>query len=149
MSDTAVIIEAAINGTAPKSRNPNIPRSADEVEVDAVASLDAGAAIIHAHNANIRWLGREAADDYLAAWRPILERRPDALWYPTGVVASGIEDRLEHAEILAAELGPGLRMAYVDPGSTNVGWIAKADRPDTPTPTPSTTSPPSSDSATG
>ncbi len=129
MPETAVIIEAAINGTAPKSRNPNIPRSADEVEVDALASLDAGAAIIHAHNANIRWLGREAADDYLAAWRPILEKRPDALWYPTGVVASGIEDRLAHTEILAAELGPGLRMAYVDPGSTNVGWIDKDGRP--------------------
>lgn len=129
MPETAVIIEAAINGTAPKSRNPNIPRSADEVEVDALASLDAGATIIHAHNANIRWLGREAADDYLAAWRPILEKRPDALWYPTGVVASGIEDRLAHTEILAAELGPGLRMAYVDPGSTNVGWIDKDGRP--------------------
>lgn len=129
MSDTPVIIEAAINGTAPKSRNPNVPRTADEIEADAIASLNAGAAIIHAHNANIRWTGREAADDYLAAWRPILDQRPDALWYPTGVVAPGIDDRLAHTEILAAELGSGLRMAYVDPGSTNVGWIGRSGAP--------------------
>lgn len=127
--DQPVIIEAAINGTAPKSRNPNVPRTAAEVRDDALASLEAGVAIIHAHNEQIRWTGREAADDYLAAWRPILQARPDALWYPTGVVATSIDVRLEHTEILAAELGHGLRMAYVDPGSTNVGWVGSDGRP--------------------
>lgn len=124
-----VIIEAAINGTAPKSRNPNVPRTADEVRVDALAALEAGAAIIHAHNERIAWTGRVAADDYLAAWRPVLEARPDALWYPTGVLSPSIEVRLEHTEILAAELGSGMRMAYVDPGSTNVGWDGADGRP--------------------
>ena len=129
MSANPVIIEAAINGTAPKARNPNVPRTAPEVVDDTLASLEAGASIIHAHNEQIRWTGRQAADDYLAAWRPILEARPDALWYPTGVVAPEIEVRLEHTEILAAELGPGMRMAYVDPGSTNVGWIGSDGTP--------------------
>jgi uncharacterized protein (DUF849 family) len=129
MAEAPVIIEAAINGTAPKARNPNVPRTAAEVTDDALASLEAGAAIIHAHNEQIRWTGRQAADDYLAAWRPILEARPDALWYPTGVIATDIETRLEHTEILAAELGAGLRMAYVDPGSTNVAWIGGDGRP--------------------
>ena len=120
---TPVIIECAINGATRKSRNPNVPRQADEIHADVISSLDAGATIIHAHNANFHLLGRDAADDYLAAWRPILLERPDTIWYATGVAASSLEDRLAHLEILADELGPAMPMAYVDPGSTNVAWL--------------------------
>ncbi len=77
---TPVIIECAINGATRKSRNPNVPRQADEIHADVISSLDAGATIIHAHNANFHLLGRDAADDYLAAWRPILRERPDTIW---------------------------------------------------------------------
>lgn len=120
MSEQPVIIECAINGVGRKERNPHIPRSPDEVKADSLACLDAGAAIIHAHNSSIRLVGQEAVDDYVAAWRDILDERPDTLWYPTGVVASSTEDRILHHELLA---GLGLiRMAYVDPGSTNTGW---------------------------
>jgi uncharacterized protein (DUF849 family) len=118
-ADTPVIIEVAINGTGPKSRNPHIPRSPDEIRADALACLDAGAGIIHAHNADIRLVGQAAADDYLAAWRYILDKRPDALWYPTGVAARELPDKLAHIELLADELP--LRMSYVDPGSVNIG----------------------------
>ena len=44
-NDGPVIIEAAINGATPKSRNSHVPRSVDEIVVDAVACVDAGAAI--------------------------------------------------------------------------------------------------------
>jgi 3-keto-5-aminohexanoate cleavage enzyme len=118
-----VIIECAVNGATPKSRNVNTPRTPEEIHRDVLACLDAGAAIIHAHNADFRLKGREAADDYLAAWRPILAERPGTIWYTTGVASSQIGQRLEHLEILADELGPAMPMAYVDPGSTNVAWI--------------------------
>ncbi|MDH4143895.1 MAG: 3-keto-5-aminohexanoate cleavage protein [Acidimicrobiia bacterium] len=124
MSASPVVIEAAINGVGKKERNPHIPRTAEEVKLDALACLDAGAAIIHAHNSSIRMVGQEAVDDYVAAWRDILAVRPDALWYATGVAASSTEDRIAHHELLA-DLGL-IRMAYVDPGSTNTGW-ADAD----------------------
>jgi uncharacterized protein (DUF849 family) len=120
MSDAPVIIECAINGVGKKTRNPNIPRTPEEVRVDALACLDAGAAIIHAHNADIRLVGQPAVDDYVAAWRDILAARPDTLWYATGVAASSTEDRIAHHDLLA-DLGL-IRMAYVDPGSTNTGW---------------------------
>lgn len=120
MSEQPVIIECAINGVGRKERNPHIPRSPEEVKVDSLACLDAGAAIIHAHNSSIRLVGQEAVDDYVAAWRDILDERPDTLWYPTGVVATSTEDRIAHHELLA-DLGL-IRMAYVDPGSTNTGW---------------------------
>jgi uncharacterized protein (DUF849 family) len=90
------------------------------VVAETYACLDAGAAIVHAHNANIRLVGRPAADDYLAAWRRIIAERPDVLWYPTGVAAPDLAARLEHLELLAAELP--MRLCYVDPGSTNLGF---------------------------
>lgn len=115
-----VIIEAAINGIAKKEHKPNVPLSAEEIRIDSLACLEAGASIIHAHNRSIRLVGQEAADEYAAAWVQILEARPDALWYPTGVAAETTEDRILHHELLADE---GLiRMAYVDPGSANTGW---------------------------
>lgn len=122
-----VVIEAAINGITPRERNPNVPRAAEEVRADVLACLDAGAAIIHAHNSSIRLVGEEAAADYVAAWEPILGERPDVLWYPTGVAATGTEDRLAHTELLA-ERGL-LRMAFVDPGSTNTGWAGEDGLP--------------------
>jgi 3-keto-5-aminohexanoate cleavage enzyme len=122
-----VIIEAAINGIAKKEHKPNVPLTADEIVVDSLACLDAGAAIIHAHNRSIRLVGQEAVDEYAAAWRQILAARPDALWYPTGVAADSTEDRLLHHELLA-EQGL-LRMAYVDPGSANTGWLGDDDLP--------------------
>lgn len=124
MTDAPVIIECAVNGVGKKERNPNIPRTPEEVQAEALACLDAGAGIIHAHNASIRLVGQAAVDDYAAAWRDIVQARPDTLWYPTGVVASSTEERIAHHELLA-DLGL-LRMAYVDPGSTNTGW-ADAD----------------------
>ena len=127
METQPVIIEAAINGVKKQDVNPNIPRTADEVRTEALACLDAGAAIIHAHNYSIRWLGAEAADDYAAAWEPIVEERPDVLWYATGVAADSTEDRLAHHELLADR---GLiRMAFVDPGSTNTGWVGEDGLP--------------------
>lgn len=124
-----LIIECAINGATPKSRNPHVPRTPDEIHRDVLACLDAGAGIIHAHNADFRLKGAEAADDYLAAWRPILAERPGTIWYSTGVASSAIDVRLAHLEILADNLGPAMPMAYVDPGSTNVAWIGEDGLP--------------------
>lgn len=118
-----VIIECAVNGATSKARNPNVPRTPEEIHRDVLSCLDAGASIIHAHNADFRLKGREAADDYLAAWHPIVAERPGTIWYTTGVASSKIDERLAHLEILADELGPAMPMAYVDPGSTNVAWI--------------------------
>ena len=47
--DAPVIIEAAINGATTKSQNPHVPKTAEEIAADAMACLDAGASIIHAH----------------------------------------------------------------------------------------------------
>jgi uncharacterized protein (DUF849 family) len=115
-----VIIEVALNGGKPKHRNPNVPREPEEIIADTFRCLDAGASIVHAHNRDFALTGRSAADDYLDAWRVILDQRPDTLWYPTTSGGSDRAETLSHFEIIDDEVG--LRIGVVDPGSTNVGW---------------------------
>lgn len=115
-----VIVEVALNGNSPKKRNPNIPRTASEITHDALTCADAGAAIVHAHNIDYALVGAQAADEYLAAWRPVLAERPDLLWYPTLADGADAVETLSHFELISAEVP--LRIGVVDPGSTNLGW---------------------------
>ncbi|MBI2766780.1 MAG: 3-keto-5-aminohexanoate cleavage protein [Chloroflexi bacterium] len=125
MPAAPVIIEAAINGATPKTRNPAVPRSPAEVAAEGLRGLAAGAAIVHNHNDEPVVGGRSGVHDpapYIEAWRAILAERPDALLYPT--MASGgphttISERYAHIPALA-EAGV-LRVGLVDPGSVNVG----------------------------
>lgn len=119
ISQMPVIIEAAINGETRPDRNPNVPRKPEEIVTDVFRCLDAGAAMIHAHNDDIMKTGRDAADLYLAAWRPILEERPDTLWYPTLSGGLGASESLAHIDIIAGEID--LKLGLCDPGSANLG----------------------------
>ena len=115
----AVIIECAINGVTSPEKNPNVPRKPDQIAAETFRVLDAGASLIHAHNFDIKLSGEEAAHDYLAAWQPILAKRPGTLWYPTVCSGKGAAVMLSHIEPILREVP--LRFAVVDPGSTNLG----------------------------
>ena len=117
MERSAVIIEAAINGFTPRTTNPHVPNSSAEIAADALACFGAGAAIVHNHGA-VFGDPEEVAADYLAAWSPVLEARPDALLYPTANVIDGALD-VRHLEVLAAT--GVLRVSPCDPGSLNLG----------------------------
>jgi uncharacterized protein (DUF849 family) len=126
-TDGPVVVEVALNGVSSKRRNPNVPREPAEVTEDALACLAAGAAIVHAHNRDFTLTGAAAAEDYLAAWVPVLRERPDTLWYPTTAGGATDEDRLGHFALIADEVP--LRIGVVDPGSTNLGWPDGAGLP--------------------
>lgn len=118
--DEHVIIECAINGETQPDRNPNAPRTPEEIIADVFQCLDAGASVIHAHSDDIRRTGREAADAYLAAWQPILAERPGTLWYPTlGGGGKDMKEKISHIEFLCDALE--MRLGLCDPGSTNLG----------------------------
>jgi uncharacterized protein (DUF849 family) len=119
VTDEPVLIEAAINGGTTKARNPNVPVTPEEIRADALRCFDAGATIVHAHNHDIRLSGVAAADAYLEAWAPLLAERPDVLWYPTLCVAPSAREKLEHVRMIGEQVP--VRMAAVDPGSTNLG----------------------------
>jgi uncharacterized protein (DUF849 family) len=115
-----VIIEAAVNGATDRHRRANVPRTPTEVAEDCLATLDAGAAVLHTH---IDWYHRsdeEAAERYLEGWRPVLRARPDALLYPTVNNRADGSSSYDHLVPLA-ESGL-LRVGLADPGSVNLGY---------------------------
>ena len=120
-----VIIEAAINGGTSKDVNPNVPKTATEIAEDALAALDAGASIIHAHCDPVGGPDDEVAERYLAAFRPVWEKRPEALLYPTiNFGAEGLS--FGHLRPMAQQ---GLRVGLLDPGSVNLGRLGNDGLP--------------------
>jgi uncharacterized protein (DUF849 family) len=115
---TPLIIEAAINGSTPRSHNPHVPKTPGEVAADAIGCLDAGATVIHTHIETLSVLGRPAADRYLEAYRAIAAARPDAILCPTAGAGGTLQERWEHTELIA-ESGL-IKMSVLDPGSVNI-----------------------------
>jgi uncharacterized protein (DUF849 family) len=118
-NEQALILEVALNGLTSPEKNRRVPRTPAELRADALACLDAGASILHAHSPDMRAVGESAARDYLAAWEPILAERPDALWYPTLCQGAGMAAMTSHWEPLARKVR--FRIGAFDPGSTNLG----------------------------
>jgi 3-keto-5-aminohexanoate cleavage enzyme len=122
---TPVIIEAAINGTTPRERNPHVPRTPEEIAAEAIRCIQAGATIIHNHNDDPvldMVTAAHAATPYIDAWGPVLASHPDVFLYPTmtgGGAHTTVEQRYGHLPKIAA--AGVLRMGIVDPGSVNLG----------------------------
>jgi len=131
VASAPVIIEAAINGGTTKERNPNVPRQPGEIAVDALACIEAGAAIVHNHNDD-PVIGRpvHATEPYLAAYERIRAAAPDAILYPTmGGGAPGVRMAERYAHVEKLTRAGHLRMGLVDPGSLNFGGIEPSGVP--------------------
>src|ERR1700683_2723432 len=117
-----VILELAVNGAPPRHRH--VPRTPAEIAAAALSGIESGASIVHNHNDEPMFTpdGVHAVEPYLAAWRPVLERYPDALLYPTmaaGARGIPVARRWAHVAELARRGMGG--MTLVDPGSVNLG----------------------------
>lgn len=118
------IVEVALNGAVSKAVNPTVPRSPSEIASDALACIAAGASIVHNHNDESVVSGPPEHDwrPYAGAWRPVLEREPDAILYPTmpgWQPGTTIEQRYGHVVALARE--GVLGTPVIDLGGFNVG----------------------------
>jgi len=121
-----LIIEASLNGATSKDTNPHVPYSDDEIVADAVACMEAGAALIHNHTDEpiIGGSGQLDTERYARPWRRLLELRPDAILtpiMPVGQEGVSVETRYQHVVAMAREglLAQGL----CDPGSFNVSLL--------------------------
>jgi uncharacterized protein (DUF849 family) len=126
-----VIVELAVNGATPRSRNRHVPRTPAEIAEVACEGIELGASIVHNHNDEPMFTtdGVHAVEPYLAAWEPVLDRHPGVLLYPTmaaGARGIPVERRWAHVE----ELGRRGHMTLVDPGSVNVGLTGDGTVPD-------------------
>lgn len=128
MSTTAtpLIIEASLNGSTSKAQNSHVPYSDDEIVADAVACMEAGAALIHNHTDEPIFGGNGTLDPerYARPWRRLLALRPDAILTPTMPVGQDgvpVEARYSHIEKMAEEglLAQGL----CDPGTFNLSVL--------------------------
>jgi uncharacterized protein (DUF849 family) len=120
MDASPAIIVTSINGLG-LGKTPHTPVTPAEISAEALACLEAGAAIIHNHVDLVNVSGVEAAARYLEGWRPVLARRPDALFYPTVNWDASGTIVYDHLAPLAAS---GLcRLGLNDVGSVNVGEI--------------------------
>jgi 3-keto-5-aminohexanoate cleavage enzyme len=117
--DKPVIIEVALNGVTSRHRNPNVPATVEDHATDALACIDAGATIIHTHAPKLVVGAEEAAEQYAAAFRPVVEKHPGILCYPTVGFGDTIADRYRHVELLD-DMGL-VRQGVVDTGSVNLG----------------------------
>jgi 3-keto-5-aminohexanoate cleavage enzyme len=119
------VISCSINGARKKEDNPFVPVGHDEIARTAIACLDAGASVIHAHNTDFTLTGREAAEDYLKSWRQVMAQRPGALWYPTLSAKFGSD--LTHIEVLDDEID--LAFGCIDPGAVPFGRLDEQGLP--------------------
>lgn len=117
-----VIIEAAINGVTSKEQNPSVPVTPEEISHDALACIEAGAAVIHNHVSVVGQGAEASADAYQASWEGVYAARPDALIYPTVDYGEGGVS-YDHLAVLAKR--GCLRIGICDPGSVNLGWAGE------------------------
>lgn len=120
MSDAVpAVIEVALNGITTRDRSPHVPVGPEALAEDALACLEAGAAIVHTHSAEFFAPPEALAEDYAECYRRVLAVRPDAILYPTIGGGAGAGERFGHFGPLAVE---GLiRCSVLDPGSVNFG----------------------------
>jgi 3-keto-5-aminohexanoate cleavage enzyme len=128
-----VIVELALNGATPPTRNRTVPRTPEEIAEGALEAIALGASIVHNHNNEPMFTldGVHDVEPYIAAWEPVLARHPDALLYPTmGAGGRGIpvQRRWAHVEELARRGLGG--MTLIDPGSVNIGLTSAGDVPE-------------------
>lgn len=122
ISDTTLIIEVSLNGSVKPEQNPNVPYEDDDIVGQAVACMEAGAALVHNHTRDPVFGGTGVmdAESYARPWRKLLKLRPDAILTPTmpGKEGVPVEERFAHIEAMAQEglIAQGL----CDPGSFSV-----------------------------
>lgn len=115
--ESPAIIEAALNGVTSKLQHAKVPRTSEEIAHDALGCLAAGASIVHNHVDVVMVDGTTAAEAYLECWRPVWDKVPEAILYPT-VNAGPVEQSFAHFPFLAAA---GCRIGIIDAGSVNLG----------------------------
>ena len=118
-----VWLEVALNGAAGRALQPGIPIERNEIIEEAIACVEAGAAIVHLH-AYRDGEPLEDADIYGSIIEGI-KKHCDAIVYPTLALTGDLEQRLAPLKELA-QAGM-LEWTVVDPGSVNISLQMQID----------------------
>lgn len=121
-----LIIEVALNGQTPKTQNPNVPYADDELVEQALACMEAGAALVHNHTAEpvFGGTGKFDSEAYARPWRRVLQERPDAILVPTMPVGQeGVPVEVRYSHIVAMAKEGLIAQGLCDPGSFNMSVV--------------------------
>jgi 3-keto-5-aminohexanoate cleavage enzyme len=120
--DQTVVIEAAISPL----RWGAPAQDAAEMAAECIASLDAGAAIVHHHH-DMRLDEQRATEQVIATGQRVLAAHPNALIYTDYLTGkSAWEENAHLRPMLEADV---LRMFAIDPGITTYGRFNKTGLP--------------------
>lgn len=116
-----LIIEVRVNEYAMRDGNVHVPWTADELGHDAVAILEAGAAVIHFHARQDDGAPSFVSEDYVAAARAI-RHRSDLIMSPTlgQINVGGSQERIKHIVELAQHPDLKPELVAIDTGSANI-----------------------------
>lgn len=116
-----LIIEARINEYMPRSANPNIPYTPEEIGLEAAKAREAGASIIHFHARTPEGAPAHDAETFAQCIRAI-RANCDCLVFPTlgQITNEGDLSRLHHIEELSKDPQTRPDFAPIDTGSTNI-----------------------------
>ena len=82
VEDIPVVLECAINGSGSR-KNPHAPETVQEHITEMMRVLDAGVTIAHNHSNQFYEDPEQTAQFYAEVYKPIRERYPHAILYPT------------------------------------------------------------------
>ncbi|MFA6506132.1 MAG: 3-keto-5-aminohexanoate cleavage protein [Treponemataceae bacterium] len=102
-----VIITAALNGAlSPKSLNPNVPQTPQEIAADAIACWNAGAAIVHLHMRDEQGNGSLSKERFAETVKIIKAKAPNVVINLTtsGDLKASDEVRMAHIIELQPEI---------------------------------------------
>jgi len=125
MKPTPIILEVALSSSP--QLNPNAPTTLAELTKEGLASIDAGASIVHMHLPDLNVPAPEAARQYLGCFEPWRAHSPDILPLPTNGFGDSMEDRFAH-QFLLNDAG-ALQLAFVDPGAIIFGSLGPDGAP--------------------
>lgn len=123
-----IILEARVNEYAPRTSNPNIPYTADEIAEAAVAARKAGAAILHYHARTPDGGAINTVDANAEIIRKV-RAATDLLILPTlGFISNDSDARKRIDTVATLALDPATKpdIAPIDTGSANLElWNAE------------------------
>ena len=115
-----IMIESAINGNAYKESNPNIAYSPEDIASDAIATCQAGAALIHFHVRDPD-TGKWVHDiDYYSEVFRTTRRTCSPLMWPTFPITGEAESRLTHFLELSRDIETKPDLGAGDMASVNL-----------------------------
>jgi 3-keto-5-aminohexanoate cleavage enzyme len=126
VAEIPLIIEVSLNGATSKLINPHVPYSDDEIVSDAVACMEAGAALVHNHSEEpiFGGSGELDAERYSRPWRKLLALRPDAILTPTMPVGQeGVPVQVRYRHIVEMAQQGLLAQGLCDPGTFNLSIL--------------------------